>query len=201
MAHNPLRQSPLAHLGLIARAGQGADDAGIILTEAPFTDHIGLRGDGADTAFAGAVEKALGFALPISPNTVTGKAKKTALWLGPDEWLIVVPSGAADKLIAALGKALTDVHSAVFDVSDSRTVISLSGANARHVLAKGCGLDLHPRTFGPGSCAQSTLALAHILIHQTDTAYRLYIHRSFAEYLWAWLEDAGAEFGVSISTP
>ncbi len=28
--------------------------------------------------------------------------------------------------------------------------------------------------------------------------FEVYVLRSFAEYLWAWLEDAGREYGVSV---
>ena len=48
--------------------------------------------------------------------------------------------------------------------------------------------------------AQSKFARCHVLLHQTDDApaYDLYVQRSFARYLWSWLEDAAAEFGVSV---
>ena len=44
------------------------------------------------------------------------------------------------------------------------------------------------------------LAKATGLIHQTSDApaYDLYVPRSFAEYLWRWLEDAAAEYGVTV---
>ncbi|MEE9184627.1 MAG: sarcosine oxidase subunit gamma family protein [Acidimicrobiia bacterium] len=29
-------------------------------------------------------------------------------------------------------------------------------------------------------------------------AFDLYVPRSFADYLWAWLEDAGTEYGVAL---
>jgi sarcosine oxidase subunit gamma len=67
-------------------------------------------------------------------------------------------------------------------------------------MMKGCSLDLHPREFGPGRCAQSTLAKAQIILHQLDDGptYDLYVARSFAEYLWAWLEDASLEYGMAV---
>ena len=72
------------------------------------------------------------------------------------------------------------------------------------MLAKGCPLDLHPRAFTPGSCAQSLLAKADVLIHlraddpRHGPTFDLYVARSFAHYLWAWLEDAGREYGVQV---
>jgi sarcosine oxidase, subunit gamma len=200
-----MQQSALAHLGLNARPGP-EQPTGVILAEMPMTGQIGLRLDATDQKILQAAEKAIGFALPVTPNTATTKGKKAALWLGPDEWLLTTTAEQAGKLAGALTKALQGHHAAIFDVSDSRITISLSGENARDVLKKGCGLDLHPKSFTTGQCAQSTLALAHVLIHQVSetkktkaATYQLFIHRSFAEYTWAWLEDAAGEYGVKVS--
>jgi len=202
MVENYRRQSALAHLGLNARAAP-PEPAGVKLCEISVPGQVGLRLEATDKTCRGLAEKALGLALPVKANTAAMKGKKTALWLGPDEWLLIVSPAQGDKL----GKALKNHHAAVFDVSDSRVVISLSGRHARDVLKKGCGLDLHRRAFGPGQCAQSTLALAHVLIHQVAqikksgaATYHLYVHRSFAPYMWAWLEDAGGEYGVEVSS-
>ena len=60
-------------------------------------------------------------------------------------------------------------------------------------------LDLHPRAFAPGRCARASLAKTVVLIHQTDDqpTFDLYVDRSYAEYLWQWLEDAaGSMLGI-----
>ena len=54
------------------------------------------------------------------------------------------------------------------DVSAQRTTLELSAPGARDVLAQGCSLDLHPRAFGPGDCAQTLLARAAVILHQTE---------------------------------
>ena len=142
----------------------------------------------------------LGFDLPTEPNTVAVGEGVCALWLGPDEWLVTTAGGEDAGLSARLNGALAGHHASVVDVSDARTVIVLRGARARDVLAKGCGLDLHPRQFRPGRCAQTGLARASVLIQQTgaEPAYDIYVDRSFAEYLWTWLEDAATEFGFVV---
>ena len=196
-------RTPLAHRGLAVRRG-GADEAGVSLGELPFRAQAVLRGDVGDPAFAAAVAQAVGVRPPVEPNTVEGPEALAVgtriLWLGPDEWLVVSRDGddPADRLSAALAGQ----HAAVADVSDGRAVIALSGANARDVLAKGCPLDLHPRAFGPGRCAQSHLAKAHVLLHQIGDAplFEIYVHRSFADYLWHWLEDAAEEYGLAVPT-
>ena len=44
----------------------------------------------------------------------------------------------------------------------------------------------------PAAAPRGSLAKAVVLLHQTDDepAYDLYVDRSYAEYLWLWLEDA-----------
>jgi sarcosine oxidase subunit gamma len=87
-------------------------------------------------------------------------------------------------------------------VSDARAVIRLEGAAAPAVLAKGTPLDLRPQSFGPGRCAQSTLGRASVILRPVGReagAYEVHVARSFAPYLWAWLLDAGREFGVRVA--
>lgn len=206
MVENYMKQSALAHLGLNAR-GVPEGPVGVELSELAPSGHIALRLDATNKKIYDITKTILGFALPVDPNTVKTKGKKQALWLGPDEWLLTMPVEQTPKLLTALSKALEGHHAAVFDVSDSRLTLCLSGVNAREVLKKGCGLDLHQRNFKPGQCAQSTLSMAHVLIHQSAenkktkaATYQLYVHRSFAQYLWTWLEDACDEYGVKIST-
>ena len=77
-----------------------------------------------------------------------------------------------------------------------------SGIVLRDVLRKGTSIDLHPKAFGPGQCAQTGIARCHMLLHQTsdEPAYDIYVHRSFADYLWRWLEDAAREYGVAVES-
>ena len=114
---------------------------------------------------------------PVPPNTVVGDA----IWLGPDEWLVL---GGREEDYA-------DMPAAV-DVSANRVCLELSGAGAADVLARGCALDLHPSVFPTGRCAQTLVARAQVILYRTEDAFRLLVRPSFAEYLRAWLRDAGA---------
>ena len=64
----------------------------------------------------------------------------------------------------------------------------------RELLEFGCPIDLHPRVFGPGRCAQTLLARANVLIwHVADgpeDTFRLFVRPSFAAYVAAWIADA-----------
>jgi sarcosine oxidase, subunit gamma len=206
MAEQYRQRTPLAHRGLAVRALAATDAdaravAGVVLGECGLRGQAALRGDAGDPAFVNAIKQAIGSSPPTEPNTVAGPADLAAgsrvLWLGPDEWLVVDAGGEA---LVALRATLDGRHAAVVDVSDSRAVIALSGPRARGVLAKGCPLDLHPRVFTAGRCAQTLLSKAHVILHQIDDApsYEIYVHRSFADYLWTWLEDAAAEYGIAV---
>jgi len=180
---------------LEAFAARFAARRGVALAERSLAQ-VNLRGDAADPAFRAAVRAALGGDVPVEPNTAAPAADGCAvLWLGPDEWLAVAPEEPA-ALAARLAQALAGQHAAAIDVSSSRAVIELAGPHARAVLAKGCGLDLHPRSFAAGCCAQTLLARAQVILHQVaDTPeYRLHVRASFAAYLAEWLLDAAREY-------
>lgn len=162
------------------------------IREVPFLAQLDLRVDPADAAARAAIESVIG-PLPLAPNTFHGSANASVLWLGPDEWLVVGPPGGEAALEAQLREALGALGPAVaiVDVSANRTTIELSGPAARDMLEQGCPLDLE-RDVRPGSCAQTLVARANVIVAQIDDAptYRLFVRPSFAAYLAAWLADA-----------
>ena len=165
---------------------------------------IDLRGNSQDRAFMAAVGRVFDLLLPGEPCTSAAREQIAALWLGLDQWLVTCPGSDVARLMGALREALADVHVAITDVTDGRVAFRLAGPSARDVLAKGCPMDLHARAFPVGGCAQSLLAKAAVLIHLVDddprsgASFDLYVARSFAHYLWMWLDDAGREYGVQI---
>jgi sarcosine oxidase subunit gamma len=102
-------------------------------------------------------------------------------------------------LYQSLLEELQDV-AAVIDQSHGRAALRLSGPRARDVLAKGCRLDLHPRAFSPGMCAQTSIAQIGTLLHQLDEAptYDLYVFAGYALDFLDWLSASAAEFGYRI---
>jgi sarcosine oxidase subunit gamma len=156
---------------------------------------VDLRFDPADEAARAAVTNVTGLMLPRDHNTAASAGEYTALWLGPDEWLIHGPARAAG-LAERLEGALLGCRASVVDVSDLRAAMRLSGPAARDVLAKGCAVDLHPRVFVPGMTAVTQFARLRALIHCLDaeSAFDVYVERSVADYAWLWLDDAMREF-------
>ena len=132
----------------------------------------------------------LPFELPLESNTWKSSSGVQTLWLGPDEWLLVTHSGAgrAATLIGEIGAALGSAHHSAVDVSAARTVFELWGAERYDVLAAGCGLDLHERSWRPGTCAQTLLARVPMLLQEHDGMTRLFVRSSLERYLVTWLE-------------
>ena len=148
-----------------------------------------------------AVGEYLGVALPTAPSTYAESETATAIWLGPDEWLIISPFRTPEQLETGLREAVgaggTEFDGTVVDVSAQRTTVALRGEHARDLLAGGCALDLHPRVFGRGAAAQTLLGQAGVLLmalDDTGTHYQIVVRSSFAGYLTAWLLDAATEY-------
>jgi sarcosine oxidase, subunit gamma len=164
----------------------------VSLTELRFAEQIGIRARPPVPAYLAGVP------LPLEPNRVASMRELRTLWLGPDEWLVTAPAGIAPDLLGRLTRALAGRHAVVIDLSASRAIIEITGPQARSLLEKGCGLDLHPRAFRPGHCAQTVFAGLAVIIDQASAApapaYRLFMRRSAARWLADWLIDAAAEF-------
>jgi sarcosine oxidase, subunit gamma len=172
-------------------------EVGVVLSERAFCGHINLRGNPKDPAFMAGVQQCLGVSLSLQTNTVSTGAAVTALCLGPDEWLLLTPPATEHQFTARLRDTLGGLWFAGTNISAGQTILHLHGNFALHVLRKGCSLDLHPRVFKPGSCAQTLVAKAGVLIHHIDESpsFDLIVRRSFAEYLALWLKDAATEYG------
>jgi len=191
-------QTPLHHADLASLVGKGRNNAGVTLREKKLLGHLTLRGDGHDPAFASGVHKALGLELPVA-LTVVAKGETSLQWVGPDEWLLIVPGGQEFAVEQQLRNALAGLHIQVLNVSGGQTLLELQGANVRDVLMKSTSYDVHPNNFPVGKAVGTVFAKSQLVIRRTgEDTWELVIRRSFADYWWMWLQDASAEYGLSI---
>jgi len=168
--------------------------AGLTLAELAFAGKISLRGDGETARIAGQIA---GCRLPNGPGKAEIASSRILACLGPDEWLLLCEAGAETGLLKQLDSQLAGTHSAAVNVSDALVAWQMGGAELRRILAKGCALDLHPRQFGPGCCAQTMLAHAGVtLICEAPDSLVLICRTSFAAYTAHWLADAAADCGL-----
>lgn len=185
MAKTDMWQSPF--VSLVADFPDG-------LSEVGFPSQINLRGNSDDADFRAGIETAAGVALPLKANTVSSKKDSKILWLGPDEWLLVSVK-PVEALLKKLNKALEGQHVSCSDVTANRAILQISGPHIHKVLMKSSNMDFHPRVFGPGRAAQTTLAKAPVIFEQvSDDSFHLYLRNSFARYCAEWLMDAFAEY-------
>ncbi len=130
--------------------------------------------------------------LPIQPNTASGDAVR-AIWIGPDEWLIV--GGTVSN--EAIEKAATDATAVLcVSVGDGRCRFEATGVDAPKLLAKGTSIDLHPAAFAKGSTAMALFAQVNVIIDllSDPDGFSLIFDIGFRDYLHQWFRDALVEF-------
>ena len=120
--------------------------------------------------------------------------------LGPREWLLISDALDGPRLLAAVAPVAREHGVVAIDLSHGLGGLRLRGEGARDVLSRGCGLDLHPNAFPPGSCTRARLAQLPVVIDHLGPAknglaaplpcYELYVGVSYVAYLQGWLEDA-----------
>lgn len=172
--------------------GRYASAAGVTLSPIVPRTRLALRAGEGDLA---AIEAALGFVLPRRPKTVTGEGAVSALWLGPDDWLLVDESEGRDPL--ALRSPLAERFDAVtapfslVDVTNRSVALSLDGPAAEAVISAGCAQDIRLQTFPVGSATRTILTKADIVLwRRAEHRFEIACWRSFADYVWTLLTVA-----------
>jgi sarcosine oxidase subunit gamma len=147
-----------------------------------------FQGGGAARAAAG---RAFGLVLPEAACRAQAAGERAALWLGPDEHLLLAPAGSASRIQAELEIALSGVAHSLVDVSHRQVAIAVRGTRARDVIESGCPLDLDPESFSVGACARTLLGKAEVVLwRRSAEEYHLETGRSFAGYVLGWLREA-----------
>ena len=152
---------------------------------------IDLRGLTTDRKFMAAAKEVLGFDLPKQPRTSSAFGDVKALWLSPDQWLILCARDKAPVLVMELSNATAKTHALAVDVSDMRSIIRLEGERAREVMMKGCSLDFTDEDFAAGFVRRVRFAeIAALFNIVEENSIDLYVFRSYANYAWDFLLKA-----------
>lgn len=176
MAEAAVRTSPLD--------GRLGETAGVSIVPAGPATRLSLR---APADSVSALSKALGVRLPEKPKTSEREGERAALWLGPDEWLVI--DGTGGDLSAACAR-VSALHAAV-DISHRNTAILVSGPEAEAVLSASCPQDLSPLVFPVGAVSRTVFGKTEIVLWRTErNAFRFEVWRSFADYAFMLLSDA-----------
>lgn len=129
----------------------------------------------------------------ISPTSL-------AFRIAPQRLLLRFPVAAIwSEVESAVDTALTPV----LDLSHSRTVIRIVGANAAALLARLLPIDFDEQTFAVGRFVQSGIHSVAVLVHRDADeagvpAYDIYVPRSFAVSTWDFITQTAMPFGYSV---
>jgi len=192
----PLRRSPL----LPTHDDSIFDSKNVRLAERKGLSTIQvLTFNGKHLDAATAISEALGIKCPTAPGSSHSDGITQVCWNGPNSWMVIASdeesARGTGELLQTLQAAVGDLG-AVVDQSHGRCCLRLSGACARQVMAKNTAIDLHPRAFGPGQCAMTSIAHMNATIVQIDDAptYDLFVIRSLARSFAQAIEHACHEF-------
>lgn len=138
-----------------------------------------------------------GVALPRQACRATLAGSRAALWLGPDEWLLLLPESEAQNCAAALTRALAGLPHSLVDVSHRQVGLEITGPQAATVLNAGCPLDFDQAVFPVGMCTRTVLGKAEIVLWRfAGQRFRLEVAPSFAAYVLGLLQPGLREFAT-----
>jgi len=175
----------------------------VYIEELPVTGLLVLRARDDSEALSAALIKAVGLKLPgvLQANATASNDASAPIvrWIAPDEWLLSCALSDAFEVEQAIRDACEGKSIAVVNVSGGFTVLRLSGPDANEVLKKSTAYDVHPSNFGPGKVVNTVLGKSQVTMHCLgSTHYEIIIRRSFADYVWHWLQVAAREYGLGI---
>ena len=137
-----------------------------------------------------AAGRAFGLALPEEACRANSDGERAALWLGPDEQLLLAPTGEAGRVQAELVAALQGLGHSLVEVSQRQAALAVTGPLARDLIASGCPLDLDPESFPVDMCARTLFAKAEVVLWRRSVEeYHLEVARSFADYVLDWMRE------------
>lgn len=146
-----------------------------------------LRADGVGLDAAAA----FGLPMPRAACRAEAAAGRAALWLGPDEFLLLCPLREFAPARDALAWALASHPHALVDVTHRQQALRVSGAGAAHLLNTGCPLDLHVDAFPLNACTRTVLGRSEVTLWRTGgEMFHLEVARSYMPYVRLFLAEA-----------
>jgi len=173
------------------------NQGGISVKEISPVIKINLRGKKRE--FLTIVGKNLNMILPTEANTSTTSDKLTAIWLSPDEWMIVsneLVNKDTNKyeLYKMLFNSVSKTNlGAVIDVTDQLVQLEIKGENIYEIFSAGCPFNFNEFKRKKGSTTQTVLNHIDVIIHlKEEKVVNLFVRRSFAEHLYSWIDDTAS---------
>lgn len=134
--------------------------------------------------------------IPVSTQVCRAHTRGawSALWLGPDEQLLLGPENDAARGAATISLALQELPHSLVDISHRQGAIEVVGPAASALINSECPLDLRLPAFPVGSCTRTVFAKAEIVLWRLDEQrFHVEAWRSFLPYVGGLLAEAERE--------
>lgn len=166
--------------------------AGATVTELAPTTRIALR-----LADPGGVGIALGVPLSERIGSRATNGTRSALCLGPDEWLIEAPETEAASLGAMIADLAARTAISAVGVSDREITWRIEGPAVLDLLAAGCPRNLAGMPVGEGARTIFD-SVQIVLTREAEDRFHLTVWRSFAPHVRAILDLALRELAAGL---
>ncbi len=185
---------PLAFESPVVRSYATAKSGDLVLADASATTKWLVR-----AAATGAAAKRLG--APFGSSSV---AAGGALVLGsrPGEWVVLGTADEVAEVVEGLDGSDSSDFVTALDWTHGRALFRVTGDSAPRMLEKVCSLDWSDPMTPNGAVASASLAKVTCDIARNDIdgtpSYLVFCDRSFGQYLFDALIDAGDESGLVV---
>ena len=188
MADRPVFESP------VVRSYGTADSGDLVLADASATTKWLVRAS-ASGAVADRLDAVFG-----SSSSGAGGAVVLGSW--PGEWIVLGTAEAVAGAVDGLDAVDPSDHVSALDWTHGRALFRVTGPDAPRMLEKVCSLDWSDPMTPDGAVASASVAKVTCDIARNDVdgtpSYLVFCDRSFGQYLFDALIDAGDEFGLVV---
>ncbi|MBY6263427.1 sarcosine oxidase [Azospirillum sp. 412522] len=182
----------LANHPLLGKTITGDKTSRLAIRVAEDIARFSLRIDPASAQSAGA---AFGTPLPARIGGMVEAGGRTALQLGPDEWVLTAPVADGDAIADAFA-ALGEMHSLV-DIGHREVGILVEGEAAALALRSAVAFDVEAMAVGTG-CRTLFDKAQIVLIREDKNRFRIEVWRSFADHVWGILHAVSREIALGL---
>lgn len=165
-------------------------NAELTITDHSTTTKLSVRADPSSAA-------ATRLAAPFGASRIDGATR--VVGIRPDEWFVL---GGHDEAHAIVNGLDTSGHVSVVDLTHSRCMFRVTGAMAPKMMEKVCGIDWSDAMMPDGAATSASVALVSCDLMRADEggqrSYLIACDRSFGQYLFDALLDAGDEFNIAV---
>jgi sarcosine oxidase subunit gamma len=200
---NWIATTPLSRVYAAGRHGAAQNAAGLTMVELGDFELVQVMARrGQWSVVAQACADGYGKPAPARPQAIEAGGA-LLIWSGPDQFLVLSARTSGGNSAIDTARSAFAGMASLSEQSDGRSLIRISGARSRDMLAKVCSLDLHPTVFPVGTAAATSIDHTSVNLWRGadaggEATFHLLVFTSFAESLWHTLLDSGAEYGIAI---